>query len=106
MPGHGCSHPQRGTQKPLRGTFMSEAKYITNASALMSLPLAELANPEHLTPLSEFVDNLAAPCVAEALMGLVSVCYLLILFDIFRLSFDIFSYDPISYRAMGANIFS
>ena len=85
---------------------MSEAKYITDANALMSLPLAELANPEHLTPLSEFVDNLAAPCVAEALMGFVSACYLLILLDILRLSFDIISYDSIFYRSMFFNIFS
>jgi hypothetical protein len=106
MPGHGCSHPQRGTQKPLRGTFMSEAKYTTSGSALMSLPLAELANPEHLTSLSEFVDNDAAPCIAEALMEFVSICYLLILFDIYRLSFDIVSYDAISYRSLFFNIFS
>lgn len=85
---------------------MSEAKYITDANALMSLPLAELANPEHLTPLSEFVDNLAAPCVAEALMGFVSACYLLILLDILRLSFDIISYDSIFYRSTFFNIFS
>lgn len=75
---------------------MSEAKYITDTRALMSLPLAELANPKYLTPLSEFVDNLAAPCVAEALMGFVSTCYLLILFDILCLLFDIVSYDSIS----------
>lgn len=85
---------------------MSEAKYITDANALMSLPLAELANPEHLTPLSEFVDNLAAPCVAEALMGFVSICYLLILIDILRISFDIVSYDSIFYRSISHNIFS
>ncbi|WP_434598564.1 hypothetical protein M1D58_27325 (plasmid) [Pseudomonas sp. R4-76] len=72
---------------------MSEAKYITNTNALMSLPLAELANPQHLTPLSELVDNLTATCIAEGLMAFVSTCYLLILIDILRLSFDIFSYD-------------
>jgi hypothetical protein len=105
MPGHGCSHPQRGTQKPLRGTSMSEAKYTTNARSLMSLPLAELANPEYLTPLSEFVDNLAAPCVAEALMGFVSTCYLLILIDIIRLSFVIVSYESIFYRQIFIAIF-
>lgn len=85
---------------------MSEAKYITNASALMSLPLAELANPKHLTSLSEFVDNLAAPCIAEALMVFVSACYLLILFDIFRISFDIFSYGSISFASIFFHIFS
>lgn len=85
---------------------MSEAKYITDANALMSLPLAELANPEHLTPLSEFVDTLAAPCVAEALMGFVSICYLLIFIDILRISLDIVSYDSIFYRSISHNIFS
>ena len=85
---------------------MSEAKYITNASALMSLPLAELANSEHLTQLSEFVDNLAAPCIAEALMVFVSSCYLLILVDIFRLSFDIFSYCSIAHLPIFFHIFS
>lgn len=75
---------------------MSETKYITSGSALMSLPLAELDNPEHLTSLSEFVDNDAAPCIAEALMEFVSTCYLLILVDIYRLAFDIASYDLIS----------
>ncbi|VVP44729.1 hypothetical protein PS880_05034 [Pseudomonas fluorescens] len=76
---------------------MSEAKYITDARALMSLPLAELANPEHLTPLSEFVDNLAAPCVTEALMSFVSTCYLLILFDIFRISTHMAQYRITRY---------
>ena len=85
---------------------MSETKYITDARALMSLPLAELTNPEHLTPLSEFVDNLAAPCVAEALMGFVSACYLLILLDIFRISFNIISYGSISYFSIFFVIFS
>jgi len=85
---------------------MSEAKYTTSGSALMSLPLAELANPEHLTSLSEFVDNDAAPCIAEALMEFVSVCYLLILIDIFRISFTIDSYDLLSYRSIFLDIFS
>lgn len=76
---------------------MSESKYTTSGSALMSLPLAELANPEHLTSLSEFVDNDAAPCIAEALMEFVSICYLLILFDIYRLAFDIASYNVLSH---------
>ncbi len=85
---------------------MSEAKYIMDGHSLMSLPVAELANPKHLTSLSEFVDNLAAPCVAEALMGFVSTCYLLILIDIFRLFFDIVSYRYSSYLSISFDILS
>lgn len=47
---------------------MSVAKYNT-ASSVLNFPLAELAKPENLRRVLEFVANLAPPCVAEGLIG-------------------------------------
>lgn len=55
---------------------MCDAKHNTDTSASMNLPLAELANPENLAPLSAFVDNLVSPTIIEALMVLASLSYL------------------------------
>jgi hypothetical protein len=45
---------------------MSRKDYIT----LLALPISELNNPAHRARLDEFAGELAAPCVAEALMAL------------------------------------
>lgn len=74
---------------------MSETKCITSSSVLMKLPLADLGNPAHLASLSEFVDNVAVPCIAETLMAFVSTCYLLILLDIIWISFNITPYPAL-----------
>lgn len=48
---------------------MLASEFNTVTPALMSLSLAEVANPRYLTPVLEFVAKFAPACVAEALMS-------------------------------------
>jgi hypothetical protein len=48
---------------------MSVAKYTTEIPSVLSLPLVELAKPENLASVLEYVAKLAPPCVAEGLIS-------------------------------------
>lgn len=47
---------------------MSVAEYTTGIHSVLKLPLVELANPQNLPSVLEFIAKLAPPCIAEALI--------------------------------------
>ncbi|MGP5367247.1 hypothetical protein ACTXN4_07210 [Pseudomonas helleri] len=48
---------------------MSVAKYTTEHPSILSLPLVDLAKPENLPSVLEYVAKLAPPCIAEGLIS-------------------------------------
>jgi hypothetical protein len=48
---------------------MSVAKYTIETPSVLGLPLVELARPENLARVLEFIANAAPPCVAEGLIN-------------------------------------
>lgn len=48
---------------------MSVTEYTTGTQTILSLPLADLAKPQNLPSVLEFIAKLAPPCIAEALIA-------------------------------------
>lgn len=51
---------------------MSVAELTTQNAFVLSLPLRDLGQPKHLRPVLAFIASDAPPCIAEALMVLLT----------------------------------
>ncbi len=48
---------------------MSIVKYTTSTSSVLHLPLVELAKPENLSSVLEYIARSAPPCIADGLVN-------------------------------------